>query len=160
MAPISQPQPAGGPEMMRVRNWMKSPIHSVKPRDNAQHARSILEKHRINQLPVLVNGKLVGIITDRDLRDAFPSVFEMAAAKKSQQHEWPDPETVSVESVMTPNVSVVSATDHIVDAARLMRKERIGAVPVVEDGRVVGILTRSDLLDALAVLASDGEPVR
>jgi len=146
--------------MMRVRNWMKTTVHSVKPKDNVQHARSILEKHRINQLPVLVNEKLVGIVTDRDLRDAFPSVFEMASARPAEPHDWPDPENVNVDSVMTRKVSTVTSEDAIVDAARLMRKERIGAVPVVDGGHVVGILTRSDLLDAFVTMASDTEPVR
>jgi acetoin utilization protein AcuB len=146
--------------MMLVRNWMKRPVHSVKPKDSALHARALLEKYRINQLPVLVDDAVVGIVTDRDLRDVFPSVFEAAAAKSGERHEWPDPEKVTVEAVMTGKVATVAPSDHVVDAARLMRKERIGAVPVVEDGRVVGILTRSDLLDALVTLAADAEPVR
>ena len=146
--------------MMRVRNWMKHPVHSVKPKDSAQHARSVLEKYRVNQLPVMVDGKLIGIVTDRDLRDAFPSVFDMAAAKKNQPPEWPEPEAITIDSVMTENVSTIAATAHIIDAARAMRKGRFGALPVVENGAVIGILTRSDLLDALVVLASDAEPVR
>jgi len=146
--------------MMLVRNWMKRPVHSVKPKESALHARSLLEKYRINQLPVLVNGELVGIVTDRDLRDVFPSVFESAAAKSGERHEWPDPEKVTVEAIMTANVATVAPSDHVVDAARLMRRDRIGAVPVVEQGQVVGILTRSDLLDALVTVAADAEPVR
>lgn len=146
--------------MMRVRNWMKHPVHTIKPRDTAQHARSVLEKYRINQLPVVVDGKLVGIVTDRDLRDAFPSVFEVAATNRSEPHAWPEPEKISVESVMTRDAAVIAPTDHIIDAARRMREQRFGALPVVENGALVGILTRSDLLDALVVLATDNEPVR
>lgn len=145
--------------MMLVRNWMKRPVHSVKPKDSAQHARSLLEKHRINQLPVLVNGVLVGIVTDRDLRDVFPSVFEVAATR-AERPAFPDPEKVTVEAVMTNNVATVAPSDHVVDAARVMRKERIGALPVVEHDQLVGILTRSDLLDALVTLAADADPVR
>jgi acetoin utilization protein AcuB len=138
---------------------MKRPIHSVKPKESALHARALLEKHRINQLPVLVGGELVGIVTDRDLRDIFPSVFEDAKGG-GERPAWPDPERVTVEAVMTTNVATVAPSDHVVDAARLMRTERIGSVPVVENGQVVGILTRSDLLDALVTLAADAEPVR
>jgi len=146
--------------MMEVRNWMRHPVHSVKLRDNAEHARALLELHRINQLPVIVDGKLAGIITDRDLRDAFPSVFEVASATRRGSRSSPDPEEIHVGSIMTENVFVVAPGDHICDAARLMRKERIGALPVIDDGRVVGILTRSDLLDALVMLATDADPVR
>jgi acetoin utilization protein AcuB len=120
----------------------------------------LLEQHRINQLPVIVDGKLAGIITYRDLRDAFPSVFETASATSKRSHPSPDPEQMHVGSIMTENVLVVAPTDHICDAARLMRKERIGALPVIDNGHIVGILTRSDLLDALVVLATDAEPVR
>ena len=61
--------------------------------------------------------------------------------------------TVVVENVMTPNVSTVSPGTPAGDAVRLMRKQRVGAIPVVEGNRVVGILTRSDVLDAFLDLA-------
>jgi acetoin utilization protein AcuB len=146
--------------MMKVRNWMKHPVHSVKLKDTAQHARALLEEHRINQLPVVIDGKLAGIITDRDLRDAFPSVFDSASAAGKRSHSGPDPAQIYVGSVMTENVFVAAPGDHICDAARVMRKERIGALPVIDNGRLVGILTRSDLLDALVSLATDAEPLR
>ena len=60
---------------MQIEKWMKREVHCIKPLDSIQHARDLMEEHRINQLPVVVNGRLVGIITDRNLRDAFPSVF-------------------------------------------------------------------------------------
>ena len=61
---------------MEVRNWMAYPVRAVKPLDSIQHARELLVTHRVNQLPVIVDDRLVGIVTDRDLRDAFPSVFD------------------------------------------------------------------------------------
>jgi CBS domain-containing protein len=147
---------------MLVRNWMKHPVHWIKPGENALHARALLEEFRINQLPVLRDGELVGIVTDRDLRDAFPSVFEAAAARgsKAKLQASVDPERVTVEEIMSRRIESLTPNDPIVEAARLMRKHRIGAAPVVENGKLVGILTRSDLLDALVTMASDVEPVR
>ena len=52
---------------------MTHPVITVKPQDSAPHAREVIEEHRINQLSVLGDGRLVGIVTDRDLRDVFPS---------------------------------------------------------------------------------------
>jgi acetoin utilization protein AcuB len=140
---------------MKIAAWMKGPVITVKPHDSVLHARELLEKHRINQLPVTVDGHLVGIVTDRDLRDAFPSVFEMSRVRKSRARSA-DPGTVPVEDVMSRTVVSLAPQALVADAARMMRRERIGAVPVVEGGRLVGILTRSDVLDALVEVTGPG----
>lgn len=134
--------------MDRVEHWMKHPVVTVKPRDTALHARELMERHRLNQLPVLRGSELIGIVTDRDLRDAFPSAFEPLETRR-RQPAGADPAKIHVEDVMTPDVLTLRPQDPLIEAARLMRRERIGAVPVVQNGRLVGILTRSDLLAAL-----------
>lgn len=136
---------------MRIDAWMKHPVITVKPRDSVMHARELLEKHRINQMPVTVNGSVVGIVTDRDIRDAFPSVFEMPQRRKGRAH-GADPTAVAIEDVMSRNVVTMAPQALVADAARTMRRERIGAIPVVDGERLVGILTRSDILDALVEL--------
>ena len=143
---------------MLVEQWMSKKVHAVKPLDSILHARELMVNHRINQLPVIVDGKLVGIITDRDLRDAFPSAFEGSSPniEKKRKLEGTDPQSIRVERGMAPRPRSVARNDSVADAARLMRKERIGAVPVLDDGHVVGILTRSDLLDALVALSDRG----
>jgi len=139
---------------MKIRRWMKHPVHSVKPLDSIHHARELIERYRVNQLPVIVEGHLVGIITDRDLRDAFPSVFDSLSFARRRPHVGTtDPRTVTVEMVMSPNAITVRPDDSMADAARLMREQRIGALPVVERQQVVGILTRSDILDSFVDLA-------
>jgi acetoin utilization protein AcuB len=140
---------------VQIDAWMTRRVYTVRPLDSIHHARELMEAHRINQLPVVVDGGLVGIITDRDLRDAYPSVFDQAAHRKTQAPDA-DPEQIKVETVMTPNVVVLGSKDSIVEAARRMRKERIGALPIVDGGRLVGILTRSDVLEAFATLAESG----
>ncbi len=132
---------------MQVAKWMKPHPHSIKPRDTIHHAREVMEEHRINQLPVVQDGRLVGIVTDRDLRDAFPSVLADPTRKAA-----PDPHAVTVDSVMTANVLTLGPGDDIVVAAETMRRERVGAIPIVDAGRLVGIVTRSDLLGALITL--------
>ena len=143
---------------MEVSRWMKHPVHTVKPLDSIQHARELVERHRINQLPVVVDGRLAGIVTDRDLRDAFPSIFDSPPfARPKRALTATDPRTVTVHEVMSPNVATVGPADSIAAAARLMRTQRIGALPVVENDRVVGILTRSDILDGFVeILALEG----
>jgi acetoin utilization protein AcuB len=130
----------------------------VKPLDSIEHAREIMENRRVNQLPVVVDGRLVGIVTDRDLRAAFPSVFDTPLLGKTHKSDAAtDPKKVAVEMVMTPNVLTATLDDSVVEAAKLMRRERIGALPIVEGGRLVGVLTRSDVLDAFVRLAERTE---
>ena len=137
---------------MEVERWMKRQLHSVKPLDTIRHARELMENHRINQLPVVVEGRLVGIVTDRDLRDAFPSVFDSSYRTETGRA---DPGAITVEAVMTPYVLTLKPQDSMTDAARLMRRERVGAVPVVDGNRLVGLITRSDVLDAFVSMNDD-----
>jgi acetoin utilization protein AcuB len=131
-----------------VERWMKFAVHTVKPLDSVAHARALLEEHRINQLPVVVNGRLVGIVTDRDLRDA-PRAVQIASAEAGDKGTAPTtPEQIPVETVMTTNVLTLEPKDSLTRAASLMRQERIGAIPIVENGLLRGIITRSDILDA------------
>jgi acetoin utilization protein AcuB len=136
--------------MQPVEALLTRQLVTVKPLDTIAHARKLAVQHRINQLPVVQKGKLVGILTDRDLRDAFPSVFDEAAHDGAEKHTkgW-SPDHVHVESVMTREVHTLTADVTLADAARLMRAQRIGAVPIVDrDGALRGLLTRSDVLDA------------
>jgi acetoin utilization protein AcuB len=137
---------------MKVDAWMKKHPHTIKPLDTIEHAREVMQEHRINQLPVVRGGELVGIVTDRDLRDAYPSVLADPLRKTT-----PNPHDVKVESVMTANVLTMAPDDGIVAAASLMRRERVGALPIVKGKQLVGILTRSDLLDALIALGALAE---
>lgn len=140
---------------MRVREWMRHPVISVRPRDSAAHARAIMEQHRVNQLPVFEGPRLVGIVSDRDLRDAFPSLAESMRAPSRRRSKSTDPTAIPVEDVMTRDVLTVEPDATLAEAARLLRQKRIGAVPVVAGGHAVGILARSDLLDALVQLLAD-----
>ena len=134
-----------------VAAWMHKDVHVAHPHDSVEHARELCERHRVNQLPVLANGALVGIVTDRDLRDAFPSVAEQVAHPGRAHRETA---STRVEDVMTANVLTIGEHDSIERAATIMRRERVGALPVLRNDRVVGILTRTDLLNALIALTS------
>jgi acetoin utilization protein AcuB len=137
---------------MNVKDRMTTSVVTVKPHDSVRHARELLERHRINQLPVVVDGRLAGIVTDRDLRDAYPSVFDH---RRTRRHDAAtDPDAIPVEDVMTRDVLTIAPDVPVGDGARLMRRQRIGAIPVVEGRRVVGILTRSDVLDAFLTMSA------
>jgi acetoin utilization protein AcuB len=105
------------------------------------------------------NKQIVGIVTDRDLRDAFPSAFLSAwtSARATRKQQTLDPKDVSVEMVMTPQVITLGPDMSLATAAETMRSERIGASPIVVGESLVGILTRSDILRAFVALAETVE---
>ena len=143
---------------MKIKDWMNSPVHTVKPQDTIAHARALAERHRINQLPVVVDGVLVGMVTDRDLRDATPAAAEQAAADIARvKLPGLDLTKIAVEHVMSDKVLSLGPEGDLTDAVRIMRRERFGALPIVDGKHLVGILTRSDVLDAFMCLALDAQ---
>lgn len=131
--------------MATVSQWMTKTVVTITPHDTMRQARELLSKHRINQLPVVVNEKLVGIVTDRDIRNAYPSSLRLLRGKDID--DFADAHTI--EEVMTYNVIVVNPRTSLREATQRLRRQRLGALPVVENEQLVGIITRSDLLDAV-----------
>jgi acetoin utilization protein AcuB len=133
---------------MKITPYIHRAVVTVKPGESVLHARELLERHRINQLPVVEHGRVVGIVTDRDLRDVFPSSLEYTLPRPPRH--MVDPDRVRVGDVMSPHVFSLGVDDSLREAAGLLRCQRIGAVPILDDeSRLCGILTRSDLLRAL-----------
>jgi acetoin utilization protein AcuB len=98
------------------------------------------------------NGRLVGIVAERDLRAASPNVDELADALPEREGV-PRPDHIPIETVMTSEVVVLRPEDTVEEAARLMRTRRIGAILIVDGERVVGVLTRGDVIDAFLAQA-------
>ena len=128
---------------VRVAAWMSERVLAVETFDSIGIARQLMAKHRVNQLPVLENDKLVGIVTDRDIRDAYPTSMMINLGKEIDRFA----DSVTVEEVMTHDVMVVRPDTPLTTAVGLLRRHRIGSLPVLRNGRLVGIVTRSDILD-------------
>jgi acetoin utilization protein AcuB len=124
---------------MLVRDRMSRKVISVQRQDPIAAARALMQKHGIRQFPVVQQERLVGIVTDRDLRSA------PASAK-------------TVSEVMTSKPTTIGPEAPVDEAARLLRTQKIGALPVVEQGKLVGILAGSDVLDAFVDLSGVAEP--
>ena len=86
---------------------------------------------------------LVGIVTDRDLRDAYPTSMMIDRGKEIDEFA----DTVTVEEVMSHDVFTVRPDTPLKKAVSLLRRHRIGSLPVIKDRDLVGIITRSDILD-------------
>jgi acetoin utilization protein AcuB len=135
-------------DQLICRDWMTAKVHTVKPLDSVAHARALIEQHRINQLPVVKDGTLIGIVTDRDLRDAVNAVTTSANAARTLEPAPGTPEQIPIEAVMSHHAMTLPPNSRVVAAAELMRRERIGSVPIVDGHVLVGIITRSDILKA------------
>ena len=128
---------------IRVADWMSEGVLAVETFDSISVARRLMAKHRINQLPVLDDDRLIGIVTDRDIRDAYPTSMMINHAKAIDEFA----EKITVEEVMSRDIFVVRPETPLVQAVSLLRKHRIGSLPVVKNQQLVGIITRSDILD-------------
>jgi acetoin utilization protein AcuB len=137
---------------MRISDWMTGSVRLIGSQDSVRQARSLLEQHRINQLPVVDDGRLVGIVAERDLRAASPNVDELADVLPECEG-IPRPDIIPVGTLMTRNVIVLRPGDTVEEAARLMRTRRIAAIPIVDGDRLVGMLTRGDVIDAFLARA-------
>jgi len=121
---------------------------TVSPRNAIRTAVNLMREGGFRRLPVVDRGRLVGIITDRDLRRAANSPFVV-------REKWYDNfilDHIEVGSCMTPNPLTTQPQMTIAEVARIMRDHKIGGLPVVADGQLVGIITETNLLDCLIKL--------
>jgi acetoin utilization protein AcuB len=130
-------------KQIRVADWMTESVLAVETFDSISIARQLMAKHRINQLPVLDNDVLVGIVTDRDVRDAYPTSMMIDRGEAIDRFA----DSVTVEEVMSHDVFTVRPDTSLKKAVGLLRRHRIGSLPVVRNKSLVGIITRSDILD-------------
>ncbi|MGO9059638.1 MAG: CBS domain-containing protein [Candidatus Binataceae bacterium] len=128
---------------MLIRRWMTQNPDIVGPAETLAQARQKMAKGDFRRLPVVERGQLVGIITDRDLR----------------QHTGQF-EHIRVEAAMSKPVITVTPDMLLDQAANLLVKHKVGGLPVVDSGKLVGIITAIDLLRAFAeVLGTTEEGV-
>jgi CBS domain-containing protein len=130
---------------MRVKDLMSRQVVTVGASDSCLEAVARMHQARVRHLPVVNNeGLLVGVVTDRDLRHHLfsPQIYKdlgiisMDVLLKA----------VPVAEIMSTDVITVNPDDDLVDAARCMLEEKVGSLPVIEEGRAVGIVTETDLL--------------
>ena len=117
---------------MEIANWMSRSPACISPNDTLAAARKLMDAGQFRRLPVVENDKLVGIITERDLR----------------QH-WGYLDSTKVNAAMTSDPVTVTPRNTAEEAAHLMLQHKIGGLPVVDNRELVGILSTSDLIRAL-----------
>ena len=130
---------------MKVLDIMKRDIQTVGPKTPARMAYEMMEQGGFRHLPVVDGEKLVGIVSDRDLR------LIMEVSKEGLDDHSSDnvPEDVRVGDIMTEDPAIVMPDSEIRHVAVLMGKHKIGALPVLEHGRLVGMVTANDMINLL-----------
>ncbi|KYK30769.1 MAG: hypothetical protein AYK22_03095 [Thermoplasmatales archaeon SG8-52-3] len=129
-----------------VREIMNKKLHIVSPDDRVIHARRIMINENIARLPVVDNGNLVGIITDNEI------VFALADIKRSvpigrQKHQLDE---LLIRDVMKTPAFWTEPNITAEEVAKLMLKNNIGALPIIEYGKLIGIVSRTDLLNTIS----------
>jgi acetoin utilization protein AcuB len=133
---------------MFVGERMSRPVIAVTPEDSINEILAMFRNEHIRRAPVMKEGKLVGIVSERDLLNASPSsattlsVWELNYLISK----------VKVKNVMTKKVITVDADTPIEEAAKIMADKKIGGLPVVSAGKVVGMITETDLFKILLEL--------
>ena len=136
--------------MLLVKDSMTREVVALPPQSTAGEALALCRERRIRHLPVLEGDRLIGIVSDRDLRSATPALGDHARAEALGR--------ILVHEVMAREVATAHPDDPIEEAANAMRERKIGCLPVIEDDALVGIVTSSDVMEALVYLMGAHEP--
>lgn len=139
---------------MLVSDVMQSKVVTITPQTTLPEAIRLARERGIRHLPVLEEGTLVGIVSDRDLKQAMAS-----PATSLEAHELSYLlDRLMVAEIMTPVVITIGPMFPIEEAARLMVKQKISALPVTDGGRLVGIVTETDVLSLFVDAMGAAEP--
>ena len=140
-----------------VGDWMTSNVITVGPKASLVDVKRLMSSKRIRRLPVVDKGKLAGIVTLGDVREASPSdatslsIYELNYLLAR----------LTIDQFMTRSVITVTPFTEIYSAAELMLEHKLGGLPVVANGKLVGIITESDIFrvlvtEARSEMAADG----
>ncbi|HUK39743.1 MAG TPA: CBS domain-containing protein, partial [Candidatus Acidoferrales bacterium] len=117
---------------------------TVAPEDSLQRVIELLRRRDIRSVPVLQDGKLIGIVTDRDLRQVAPSYPLFRDEDEIRRYT----ENLKVTAAMTADPLFISPAATLMEAAKILETYRISSLPVVDGGNLIGIISVSDLLRA------------
>ena len=136
--------------MLLVRDSMTREVVTAAPTATAAEALALCRERRIRHLPVVEGRRLIGFISDRDLRSATPALGAPGRTAALER--------ITVGDEMARDVVTARPDDPVEHAAMAMYEKRIGCLPVVDGGELVGILTASDVMKAFVRLVGAHEP--
>lgn len=133
---------------LRVVDIMSTDLVTLELDETLQLAEMAMKHGRIRHLPVVKNGALVGLVTHRDLLEAQVSSLAEATTEELADLKL----SIQVREIMATDIRTVAPQTPVIEAASLLKSHKFGCLPVVEDGKLVGIVTEADFID-LAIRA-------
>jgi acetoin utilization protein AcuB len=134
---------------MFVKLWMKKELITIAPDQTLAEAEALMQKNRIRRLLVTKGPTLVGILTGEDLQKGIPAGCDESTRMIAAQGK--------VEAYMTRNPITADPMDPLEDIALIMRRNKIGAIPVLDNGALVAIITESDIFRAMTEILGAGK---
>lgn len=139
---------------MLVKERMASPVITIEPTLPIMEALELMKQKQIRRTPVVVKGKLIGIVSDKDLLNAAPSDATSLSVWELNYLIG----RITVADVMTKKVLTITEDTPIEEAAYMMAMNKIGGVPVMRNGQVVGLITETDLFKIFLELMGAQQP--
>lgn len=133
---------------MKVSEKMVREVITISEDRTLREVLALFQRHHIRTLPVLEKGRLVGIISDRDVKRATPSPVSGASLEEYNRVV----DSTKVSQLMTRNPYCVTPSTPLRDAVKALHDTKHGAIPVVDNGKLVGLVTATDMLGYLLTL--------
>ena len=136
---------------MIVEQMMNTNVVTLQPTHSIKDAINLLRENKIRHLPITnKEGQVVGVLSDRDIKDATPSTL----IENQQQDIYATP----IEEIMTKNPIIGHPLDFVEEVATIFYDQKIGCLPIVSSGKIVGIVTETDLLYKYIELTGAHQP--
>lgn len=136
---------------LKVRDLMSGFVQTLEVEDDVDLADMAMRLARFRHLPVVSRNEVVGLVSDRDILRAQVGLDQRLSAEERRAKNM----NIRVAEIMTKDVETISADAPAIEAARRLRTKKIGCLPVVSEGELVGIVTESDFLDLAIRSLSD-----
>ncbi|MDN7240212.1 acetoin utilization AcuB family protein [Planococcus sp. N028] len=135
---------------MLVEEIMKTDVYTLRPDQTVKDAVLLFEEKHIRHAPVVEEGKLVGVLSDRDLKDALPSTFATSPPPERYENK--------IENIMMKQPITAHPMDFVEEIALVFYEQKIGCLPVISGNELVGFLTETDLLYKYIELTGAHQP--
>ncbi|MFC1654832.1 CBS domain-containing protein [Myxococcota bacterium] len=130
-------------EKLKVRDIMSTDLVTLKEDDDLGLAENVMRFGRIRHLPVVTNGKLVGLVTHRDiLRAQVSSLADLPLEDRNELKL-----SIPAREIMKKDIETISPDETVLDAAKILKENKYGCLPVVNNRKLIGIITEADFID-------------